>query len=100
MKREMVAVEDGEGYFDEDYGYDNYSSYAGGGGYSYGGPEGEGGHMCQLCGKSYKSAGSLKNHRSLYHRSEIGKNRNVAGINAADMGEGSLALDDFSLDQI
>ena len=30
---------------------------------------------CILCGKSYKTAGSLKNHRSLYHRDEISRNK-------------------------
>lgn len=33
-------------------------------------------YPCIFCGKSYKTAGSLKNHRSLYHRDEITKNRN------------------------
>jgi len=32
-------------------------------------------YPCVLCGKSYKTAGSLKNHRSLYHRDEITKNK-------------------------
>jgi len=30
---------------------------------------------CILCGKSYKTAGSLKNHRSLYHRDEISRSK-------------------------
>merc|ERR1711892_407680 len=34
-----------------------------------------GDYPCILCGKSYKTAGSLKNHRSLYHRDEITKNK-------------------------
>jgi len=33
-------------------------------------------YPCIFCGKSYKTAGSLKNHRSLYHRDEITKNKN------------------------
>ena len=28
---------------------------------------------CHLCGKTYKTAGSLKNHRSLYHRDQTNK---------------------------
>jgi hypothetical protein len=96
VKRELVAVEDAEGYFDEDYSFESYTGYSRGG--SYDGGDG-GGHVCQLCGKCYKSAGSLKNHRSLYHRSEIGKNRGIMMMNAEDMGN-TGALDDFSLDQI
>jgi hypothetical protein len=81
VKKEIVAL-DSEDYFDEaDYNsfenssYDGYN-YAGGPrtGYNYSDGS-EGAHLCKLCGKCYKSAGSLKNHRSLYHRSEIGKNR-------------------------
>merc|ERR1711872_332868 len=34
-----------------------------------------GDYPCILCGKTYKTAGSLKNHRSLYHRDEITKNK-------------------------
>ncbi len=101
MKRELVAVEDVEGgYLDEDYNYDSYSGYTRGGGYD--GGDG-GGHVCQLCGKCYKSAGSLKNHRSLYHRSEIGKNRGIMMMNVDDtmgLGSNTGTLDDFSLDQI
>ena len=35
--------------------------------------DGGGRFQCPLCYKRYKSAGSLQNHRSLYHRNEIGK---------------------------
>ncbi len=99
MKRELVAVEDAEGYLDEDYSYESYTGYSRGGGYD----GGDGGHVCQLCGKCYKSAGSLKNHRSLYHRSEIGKNRGIMMMNADDtmgLSSNTGTLDDFSLDQI
>ena len=30
---------------------------------------------CALCFRRYKSAGSLQNHRSIYHRNEIGKHQ-------------------------
>lgn len=108
VKKEIVAM-DGDAYFGEaDYSfensYDSYNSYPGGGsggqssGYSY-----SDGHLCKLCGKYYKSAGSLKNHRSLYHRSEIGKNR-AGGLTSADgVSAGldqSMPADDFALDHI
>jgi hypothetical protein len=46
-------------------------------------PEGtdeEGVNRCNLCGKCYKSAGSLKNHRSLYHRDLITNRRKPAEV--------------------
>ncbi len=37
--------------------------------------DGGGRFQCALCLKRYKTAGSLQNHRSIYHRNEIGKNQ-------------------------
>ena len=119
VKSEIVALEDdGDGYygtmtdynFENSYDDDDSYSYGGGGGgvrgagYGYSHGSESGGHLCQLCGKYYRSAGSLKNHRSLYHRSEIGKNRAVVSggetTNAAAVLGQSLASDDFDLGQI
>ena len=99
-----MALDGDDAYFGEaDYGfennYDSYSYAGRGSGYSYGeGGLEEGAHLCKLCGKCYKTAGSLKNHRSLYHRAEIGKNRlPLAADGAMDR---SMVVDDFDLDQI
>ncbi len=42
--------------------------------------DGGGRFQCALCFKRYKTAGSLQNHRSIYHRNEIGKNQKTTSF--------------------
>lgn len=61
----MYVYEGYEGY-DEDVGENYYNS-------KYNERTAEGEFPCHLCGKVYKTSGSLKNHRSLYHRDHTSK---------------------------
>jgi len=45
-------------------------------------------HPCHLCGKTYKTSGSLKNHRSLYHRNQTIKYQSYRGQPAAGPWQG------------
>jgi len=45
-------------------------------------------HPCHLCGKTYKTSGSLKNHRSLYHRNQTIKYQSYRGQPAARPWQG------------
>jgi len=45
-------------------------------------------HPCHLCGKTYKTSGSLKNHRSLYHRKETIKYQSYRGQPAGGSWQG------------
>ena len=74
VKSEVVEASAYQEYYDT-YGEDHGAE--GGYGASFGG--GEAGTSsgeefpCHICGKTYKTAGSLKNHRSLYHRDQTSK---------------------------
>jgi len=58
----------------QEFDYNDYNSYN-----NYNGSDNilNGDYPCVLCGKLYKTPGSLKNHRSLYHRDEITKNNRL-----------------------
>jgi len=45
-------------------------------------------HPCHLCGKTYKTSGSLKNHRSLYHRNQTIKYQSYRSQPAAGPWQG------------
>ena len=45
-------------------------------------------HPCHLCGKTYKTSGSLKNHRSLYHRNQTIKYQSYRGQPTAGSWQG------------
>jgi hypothetical protein len=57
--------------------YDSFGSDYGGGSRAkvINPRDGGGRFQCALCLKRYKTAGSLQNHRSIYHRNEIGKHQ-------------------------
>jgi hypothetical protein len=51
---------------------------------------GEGNFQCPLCFRRYKSAGSLQNHRSLYHRNELGKQPKLVATSDLMVGPSEL----------
>ena len=75
VKSEVVEASVYQEYYDtysEDHGAESAygPSFGGEAGTSGGGSEE---FPCHICGKTYKTAGSLKNHRSLYHRDQTSK---------------------------